>query len=1677
MSNPYLDLVRLGYLMGDLRLISAVDIDTPKVSIYSPSMGAPTTGTRFIYKGEGVSDLSANRAFGALSAQIDFGIFQDVRPKPMVRIANSGYHSDSDKFVVCWVKEPVVLPWDINDLALMARGCDADGAQLTKDLDGLGVIDAYTISGGVRSSVYAAGSLTPQALLSADPVVAIYPWGVTPTSNVLHYATVQVAAITAAPPGAYILEVNILSGTLDVANPHDGLFFDDDSLVLGGCVIASVVKPGAAGADATVTLLDEWVHAGTISAVPGDVCTVIGPTHVVPGMLATLSAGDPANDGTYLITDVTSTGDLVLSTIDNTPPMTLEEVSSPLPTILTTGAAVALGKVDITSHLIWFPVFELSQVPDALPGAKEPKRVIYHASLPEADQLLEDVPMLPGMVDGITEGVVKVLLGTPKSQHWTTQPTDSIVQIDARLDAVTLDGVYRHAAYSAAYESPLTDNPPTGRHAFVDDGAFDIEDVPIVLGGGVRGHGHESLMKLAVTNTSLRTLDRVFKSSLGTEQIVQYVFSAAHNIDMTGPFVIDLASAGYPNMRNSTDHGMPSFVYFSYSGGMLWGYCYVESFSGGNIIVDFLDSVPPGLAGPVNAITATVITYPTGLLGFDVADKIGRPNATFNHNSVPPGSAHNVALAYSTEYVDHLAWFDQQLGMDGNQIGYRFSMNDSYMGVRFFDSGALVEADAMWHHEIGFAPLKPLLHLFDTGEQRDGAPADKAERTTLMLGSHRYRDADHTSAAYFGPILGSRHGRQWSWTSSLDTPKTLPTDVAQDVLLFGTGVGQPFHDEQTYRAGLFDDTKIGWTFVPVGGDTTRLEISEWGWAASPWVSQMFALGPGRQHAPDTSGFGAWLHIFECDDSTKIGMYKVLLVETTPAVGPAPPIYHFELHKPDLSGGSAVDFAGVAFAYGFFTRMPVFTHSMDENFSRITASSRVLPSRERFAIATNIGGAVNNLVEDTHHGVENNWSTILTGIGAWGAPERHEYMIYNDTAKAIADFDIAAGPANDWEITHDAFLTKSHSAVIWEDIRILQKDFETPGGEVVFLADIGRLGAVSYTNMFSDAPIGGRDAAGRPASLHHYSLTSPDHTAIEGTVNLDPVNDLAAAIVTADVEGNIQAGDLFFYNYPDAGEGEVPVDLLGIYDGTSRPYSALFDQVVTRWYKYNDQWYYNWEGVHVSLGMLGSRVLGASHDLKTGDITSLAEDAEIWQAHLNPWWGPGTAKENTVGLLSTARSLPVNVAYPETVINPVAVVPEYATGTTWPTTAGDTDTSLEPVSVLFTVNTGGGAVAGYGAFGYRVKNIPEHGMLHRYEFSVTFTGSTLITAPTLGVVAKATRNTGPWARYIPGYTNQIVNPYDNPRILSKPGVWAFTMGGAGGGAAPGATAILNVPEVIGGTPSSYHYAGQNTMDATMLALGEGYSFSKALTANTREIVTSVRAPRSAFGKTDIDRSLPVWMPRYEVQNVFDWQQNIDGAAQVITYSEARFVRFKTTANGADVAFNVHGASDIVDTTEYFGIRVSPFLRWDDPIGGLPQTVGVSRTGAGAGDTERPFPISVADVLVLWKAGEPYRFFPILGPGFMECLPDGGYAAGDWPGLVIYDPDDEAKDYIGGYGAVPAFGTEGLNVWVGVRGDAAFNGRTDGYVQAGAIEYIPISQDHHFFSEHIDWDNEPTSEYTR
>jgi len=1620
MSNPYLDLVRLGYLMGDLRLIAAVDTDTTLQSIYTPSIGAPTVGTRFLYKGEPVSDLSANRALGALGAQVDFGIMEDVRPKSLIRIADSGYYSIGDKYVVCWVKEPVVLPWDIDDLPAFARACDVDNNQLMADMVPLPTVDAYIVTGaGALTSLYAGGALVPKQMLAIDPVTTVFPWGVRPTTSVVH-----IAEVTVRFSAFGIVSVDVDSGALDITNFDDGLFYDN--IVLGGCVIASIAVGGVFEYD--ITLHPEWVHTA-IPAAP-NTATVVGTKHVVPGMYAEHTGGNVANNGWYLITDVTSAGDLVLNAIDGI--ATLEETLNPRPVILdTTGAP---GSITIWSHLAWFPVFEISAVPDDLVASgKIPTTIMYQASLPTRDRTLEDVSVLPEYSSGILEGVVKNFLGTPYSVHWTTQPTDSIKSLDARLDAVTLDGAYRNVSKVDAYEGASTGISSDGRHIFVDGGPVNLEDVDSADPLSLRSWTPTALLQLHSADVANphRAEDRIghFNALLSTDQ---QLLNTGTNPDPTDPHTLTIIAPAYTlrlmntvksttRVRSASEDGIPTFFYFSYDDGFgtdifITAYAELVTTAGIHVDVDlgFIDGVPA--PNGIYNVTALFIHHPIDLNGAPVTapEVFSRPYSVFSQLTVPYGDAASLPAVTPPDIgflriVPHssiMHWVDRNPAAT-TSLGYRYDRSWMSFGRRVLTGagGDVQYSDILGAFDEGMQPVDTMLWLFDTSEGYDGA--NPTARPTLTIGSPLYFNDDETSH-YYGPWTAQINVKQLIWASYEDAPNADPTTA--DALVGSTMYAKPDIGVQA-EAMVVPTTNGHWYFLTY---FEKVHIVNWDAVTGNATMECLRYGLFSEHVLDSGGtHGFYVQITNSSDSSYNGIFTA--VPTDNGVD-----HYFELYAADSVAPLNTD--GVT-GYVTFIRAPRLTHALDEDHDQFAMERQSIPSRRRYHMY-DMTTAAPAVLDDAPIGAGppdvNDWSQYLTGAGT--------HFMWNISRGVFSD--IAGVGAH--QITRDAYTDPAILDVNGDFVVMGERGFTGVGGAVTMLADVGRQGQVSSYYMKTGWPVGDK-VVDEFSSLFHFDLESLDLSAAKGTASLDPLAEFKYFLATGSFVGNVGISD-FYLDVPARGsyDGNLPFTAVDV-DAADDATYPLF-----KLERYDDNWYLLDRIVkrtQMSTGVItGNSINPAATDPSSIGIDSAPGTGLQW-LNLWPWSGPGGPKENTAGdrIVRTIR------------------IPPKALAETWKSDAAAITVMEHTYSNSPFEDHGQTRIRAttvdteeIGALGWYVEDFVDAGVLHRVSASLYARQAASIAGVNeLHIVGLLTRSVHSdfvtYASCMAGYTDAA-----GDGIMSTPSLWDFNLAG-----------VHNVPE--GASAAGYNV--QDSAGAT--AAYKACTSVEVQTGEALDYHINVRAPRSLLPVGSLASVYrPVWMPRYALAAVKAW--TIGG----ITYDDVKFVQF--SCNGA--AEVEYAATTMVDCVNHFGIRVTPFLRWEGAAG-LTQGDVLER---------RMHPLSQADMLYLWNdLGETdpiVQVFPILGPAYMT---DGARGAG----LVVYDPGGRltiaAPPAKLTYGAVPALCAKGLTFWAGlyILGDAG-NGVTAEYgVSDVAVEYMPISIDMHAVGEYFTSADEPASVFGR
>ena len=524
MANPLEEILRLGYILGNIRPLSELDNDVPFTSLLKPNE-VVTEGTRMHYKGEGVSDISVNRVCAAISAQTDFSLFQVIRPRSARKNEMGGqYAANADK-LTCWTKDPVILPWETRDLVRFVRACDNELSALVNTVSECEVGDAEIYTGGGTSSKYVDGSLQMHNMLIADDVDTIYPWGILPTATVVKVVTGTIDSIELGGP-PYLVNLTIEAGTLN-DDFDEGLFYDEDKQC--GCIITAI-------GDDQVTLLDNWNH----DTAPGadDEFTLIANTHVVPGMIATLAGGDDDNNGIYLVTAITAAGALVLNTLDVESITSWDDMSNPLPTVLKTGDGVAKGTVSITSPYIWFPIFTLSQDLPTIPAGLLPPYSMFSVASSMAEATAQDFYQFPSLVDQLMEVVVKKLKGGTLTDYWSALAEDSIYNLDLRADAVTLDGAYRNAPKVDTYEGDLSDVPDDGRYVRIDGGPIVLSSVADGSALSLKDYPARTQLQLFTLNTLGRPVDKFTNSGPLGVSLTKVDTGVNPNLDADYDFVI-----------------------------------------------------------------------------------------------------------------------------------------------------------------------------------------------------------------------------------------------------------------------------------------------------------------------------------------------------------------------------------------------------------------------------------------------------------------------------------------------------------------------------------------------------------------------------------------------------------------------------------------------------------------------------------------------------------------------------------------------------------------------------------------------------------------------------------------------------------------------------------------------------------------------------------------------------------------------------------------------------------------------------------------------------------------------------------------------------------------------------------------------------------------------------------
>ena len=1607
MPNPFEERLRLGYLLGSIRQLTQLDIDAELNSITRPDE-VPSRGTRMMYKGELASDVSINRISSALAGQTDFALMDLIRVRPVQRKQISIRHGADTTKMVCWGVNPVMLPTLAADLGSHIGVVDNKDARLSNvttwaDLAPTAV-ERY--NGGILEFVYNAGVFEFDNL-TLTTVDTIYPWGVAPTNDVRAILTGVIASKDGDSPDQYT--VTLHSGALS-GSYEDGLFFSEE---LGyGCIINSF------DGGSQITLRDNWDYAADPSI--GSAVTIIGKTHTVPGMIAVLSGGDAANDGNYLITDIDANGALVLNAL----PAVVSDWShlqDPLPCQLLTGAGVATGSVRIVTPFVWFTVITFNADVTITAPYNLPLKIAYKAPLSLRDIAQEDTELFEEIVSPTVIDLLNKIGGTPTTGYWDADPVDSLYNIDLRLDAVTLNAAYRNKTKVSSYEGGMTtDSPATGAYITVDGHAVSFK----TSAAAIFSHTADPALAFrAHAGAGYRAVDRVTEgTALGTDQVYTLTVGGATNpqlgggatiqleIDVLGPTFKLLCSSMTKDtsvIRDGSTDCMPSILYFQMSTGSRWaGMAFAESVvdnhaGGCDITLGFL-STPPADGSAAYDINYLYVCAPAGIDGVAVGTDLGRGLDIFTQRTVPWLQVYDVGFLDVVESVTTMYWVDKN-PTDAESLGYRFMGTGARMGRR-----TLYDSLPMTDIEMGFSlwltPDVPLQSLLDLSEGYDDA-TDLTERMTQMIGAPLYRNQD-ANTIYTGPFAGRRHGRQLVYTSSADVPKTSLLDTGVDTLLFGTA-----HVKQHEMYGLEIPYGDRGYVMTHGFPATLLTVDDW----SADEHRLYALGPGNEQAEQ------YVHVYAITGvggTELLGIYNALWLD----VGGT---FYLSLYRPGVV--SAVDWTGMTSITCMFLRGVDMTHALDQDRSRFAQRKVIIPSRNRWAISYAIAGTGATTVQDSPGIDACDWETIL---GADPGLDDNRFCVWNVTQNKLAEITTTA----DRLITHVAYLSGANSfGPPPDEIRVITRELTAPAGDVLKLADIGRVGQASYVDVTSDHPTGGIRDDGTPASLQHFEISVPDMYSLTGTATLDPIAAFRSMIFTANVVGTVGLIDATF-DLPSTNWSTEAIPVVVLSNGTRAAASSRLSIL-----NFYDEWFLRSRLV-IQCDYTIEQIAASGYVLESAeDRPELIEEASVDKSVMYPWGGPGGVKQNVAPTSGTVvRSMRIPVAYPDQTYDDSGAGGRYAAAVSF--AQSDAALPADPMSTCLgaTITVNSAAFEdGITGIGYRLHGVPDSSLMYRVSGSMQVNPSLAIGAGNMYAFMKIVRPGVPMygLDYAYGYSDGATVR----RIYSSPWVWNFTLDSA-----------ANVPEGAG----DGECYGKNEVVAALV--NEGYCYVKDIPEDAppgtgyREILPRVRAPRTRMLGGPVTGGYPVLMPKYPILSVSPW---VIGAN---TFQDVKFVRF-TVGGGAEVKY-AGTDNTVADTTKYFGIRVAPLLRWT--VGG-----GIGTTSEAAADFPyKLYQPAIADQLYVTKSGEPLKMFPILGPGVCSINDGGGFD--DYPGLLVYDPKNELATYVTGYGCVPAFHCSDAMLWVGARGVGLTVSATATInISSLSADYMPIAEDQHFLGQHF------------
>jgi len=504
MFDPLGEFVRLAMLMGDTIPNLAAINTSPDPNKWAPV--THPTGTRFIADGEDIDADSVNRVAAMLSAQTERVLLQLQSQRVAANLV--GYNTAhlqsggvGNSVLPYLTNRPVLIPHIQSLFPTFINLLSDDHAQVVAAEAPAYVGSELEVSDLTHwdgTPGYAAG-VSLDHTIKTDGISEFYRWGVKVASAV--DGQLVESAATGGSPTTLVDAVEDFVAAGVQAGWVIWNKTQRDKAVVTSVAAHTLTFSGGMLRGTTPVITDDY--------------EVMGPNQVQVGVFATIT-GSATNDGTYLV-DETNGRDVVLSLITTDtftgamPDWEYEEALAE-PTVLEhTDVAGSinfrtLGKFAVNPTLSLdrpFPVVPITagDITGAwLIGSElvpwTNASVYYEAEERRATPVGSIVPLIVKQLKGFTALTVSSPWGYDSSD-WKFTPADSIESIHRRLNAASLDNMYRKGTerdygFGLSYEQPTTGVAGEGRRIFVDGGAVELS----TPSGGDLGDINRALLRL-----------------------------------------------------------------------------------------------------------------------------------------------------------------------------------------------------------------------------------------------------------------------------------------------------------------------------------------------------------------------------------------------------------------------------------------------------------------------------------------------------------------------------------------------------------------------------------------------------------------------------------------------------------------------------------------------------------------------------------------------------------------------------------------------------------------------------------------------------------------------------------------------------------------------------------------------------------------------------------------------------------------------------------------------------------------------------------------------------------------------------------------------------------------------------------------------------------------------------